>query len=140
MESINGKSALGARATPLERKKIMTDEFKPATLVPAQDQGAAAYMSSADNPITLAEACRLFSGLTVSTLRAEARRGRLSIFKIGRRDYTTVGEMKEMVRKCRDEDRRYSSIAKSNLSETQRATSAMNAVSETISKLKAARH
>ena len=114
-------------------KKIMNknsaDEFKTATLSP-------------DEPITLAEACRLFScaKLTVSTLRAEASRGRLSIFKIGRRDYTTVSEMNAMVSKCRDDDRRYSSIAKSNLSETQRATSAMNAVSETISKLKAARH
>jgi hypothetical protein len=112
--------------------KHSTDEFKRATLVPAQ--------IGDDHPITLAEACRLFSGLTVSALRAEARRGRLPIFKIGRRDYTTIGEMKEMVRKCRDEDRRYSSITKSNLSETQRATSALNAVSETISRLKAARH
>jgi hypothetical protein len=93
-----------------------------------------------DEPITLVEACRLFSRakLTVSTLRAEANRGRLNIFKIGRRDYTTIDEMKAMVRKCRDGDRRYTSITQSNLSETQRATSAMNAVSNTIAKLKAA--
>lgn len=116
------------------------DEFA-ATMMPAQDQGAA-NTPSADDPITLAEACKLFprAKLTVSTLRAEHSRGRLTIFRIGRRDYTTVGDMNDLVRQCREEGRRREAIPRSNLSETQRATSAMNAVSETISKLKAARH
>jgi hypothetical protein len=94
-----------------------------------------------DEPITLAEACRLFScaKLTVSTLRAEHRRGRLTIFRIGRRDYTTVGDMNDLVRKCREESRRRESIPRSNLSETQRTESALNAVSETIGRLKASR-
>ena len=56
-----------------------------------------------DRPITLAEACALFGGtFTPSTLRAAAARGRLEIFRIGRRDYTTLHAMREMVRKCRD--------------------------------------
>jgi len=41
-----------------------------------------------DEPITLAKACDLFPHvpLTVSTLRAEAARGRLDIFRLGKRD------------------------------------------------------
>ena len=40
-----------------------------------------------DDPITLANACELFpqAKLTLSTLRAEASRGRLEVFMIGRR-------------------------------------------------------
>jgi len=60
-----------------------------------------------DRPITLAEACALFGGtFTPSTLRAAAARGRLEIFRIGRRDYTTLHAMREMVAKCRDAARR----------------------------------
>jgi hypothetical protein len=117
----------------------MRSDLNRATLVPAQGE---TWPIDNDDPITLAEACKLFprAHLTVSTLRAEARRGRLSIFRIGRRDYTTASEMNAMVRKCSNEDRRYSSITKSNLSETQRAKSAINAISETIGRLKASRH
>ena len=64
--------------------------------------------SSEDDPITLAEACRLFptARLTVFTLRAEGGRGNLSIFRLGKRDYTTVRSMREMVRLCQERDRR----------------------------------
>jgi hypothetical protein len=53
-----------------------------------------------DEPIPLADACKLFphARLTVSTLRAEADRGRLEIFRLGKRDYTTPRAMNEMVR------------------------------------------
>jgi hypothetical protein len=54
-----------------------------------------------DRPMNLKEAAAMY-GLTVATLRAEAARGRLEIFRIGRRDYTTIQAMREMVRKCRD--------------------------------------
>jgi hypothetical protein len=61
-----------------------------------------------DEPITLADACRLFpyAKLTQSALRAERDRGRLPIFKLGRRDYVTVGDMYNLVRQNRDESRR----------------------------------
>ena len=52
-----------------------------------------------DEPITLAaEACKLFprAKLTVSTLRADGGRGRLDIFRLGKRDYTTLRLMQEM--------------------------------------------
>lgn len=58
-----------------------------------------------DTPITLAEACdAVFRGsMTVATLRAEAARGRLTIFKIGRRQYTTLRDVREMIEQCRVE-------------------------------------
>ena len=61
-----------------------------------------------DTPITLAAAVKLWpqAKLTVSTLRAEAARGRLDIFRIGRRDYTTAQAMRDMVDRCRAEDYR----------------------------------
>ena len=61
-----------------------------------------------EEPITLVEACKLYprSRLTVSTLRAEAARRRLEIFRLGKRDYTTQQAMAEMVRRCREEDYR----------------------------------
>ncbi len=62
---------------------------------------------AADEPITLAGACQLFprAKLTVSTLRAEAARGRLEIFRLGRRDYTTPAAMERMVQRCRESRR-----------------------------------
>jgi len=56
-----------------------------------------------DDPITLKQACGLYprAKLTVSTLRAEARRGRLEIFRLGRCDSITAEAMREMVRRCR---------------------------------------
>src|SRR5580704_7829237 len=86
-----------------------------------------------DDPITLAEACKLFphAKLTVSTLRAEAARGRLAIFRLGKRDYTTSSSMREMVRLCREENRRPGSTSTRNanngLSETERTSSALAA-------------
>jgi hypothetical protein len=63
---------------------------------------------SADDPITLREACKLFplAHLTVSTLRAEADRGRLKIFRLGRRDYTTEADLRAMVKSAQDENPR----------------------------------
>jgi hypothetical protein len=57
-----------------------------ATLVPDQREE---LRLEDDEPITLAEACKLFprSKLTVSTLRAEADRKRLDIFRLGKRDF-----------------------------------------------------
>src|SRR5262249_41150999 len=63
--------------------------------------------SSHAEPIPLADACELYprARLTVSTLRAEAERGRLDIFKLGRRLYTTPAAMRAMVTKCQDDAR-----------------------------------
>lgn len=93
-----------------------------------------------DDPITLAEACKLFprAKLTVSTLRAEADRERLEIFRLGKRDYTTLRSMREMVRRCQAEDhrRRYTSMREVNGSSTERLASAQAALNQTVQALK----
>ena len=55
----------------------------------AQDQEA---------PITLKEACAVFFGgrVTPYTLRAEAKRGLLPIFRVGKRDFTTLADLKAL--------------------------------------------
>ena len=49
-----------------------------------------------DDPIPLSEACKLYplAKLTPSALRAEANRGNLVIFRLGRRDYVTIDKRK----------------------------------------------
>jgi hypothetical protein len=95
-----------------------------------------------DDPIPLADACALYpqARLTVSTLRAEASRGRLDIFRLGKRDYTTPHAMREMIRKCQDAARHRASTSTgseaSGLSETDRALSARAALNQTVAALK----
>jgi hypothetical protein len=96
-----------------------------------------------DDPIPLREACALWpeAKLTLSTLRAEAARGRLDIFRMGKRDYTTPKSMREMVQRCREEDRRHGFTSTHNAingsSETVRVTSAQAALNQTVTALKA---
>ncbi len=96
-------------------------------------------MSEQDRPLTLAEAAELYH-LKISTLRAEAARGRLDVFRIGRRDYTTLESLKAMVRKCHDEDPRRASISTRNddsgSSETERFRSAQAALNMSAKALK----
>lgn len=94
-----------------------------------------------DRPITLNEACSIFRGsLTPATLRAEHERGRLVIFKIGRRYYTTKSDVELMVSKCRDEAKAPGSPSiepeERGPSETERAQSARAALNQTVEKLK----
>jgi hypothetical protein len=49
-------------------------------------------MTADTDPITLKDAAQHF-GLTVLTLRAEAERGRLTLYKIGKKYYTTRGSV-----------------------------------------------
>jgi len=89
--------------------------------------------------ITLKDAAQHF-GFTVWTLRAEADRGRLTIYKIGKRFYTTPADIKEMIQLCRvdQKGRDFTLIlnASSTLSETVRASSALVAANETALRLK----
>ena len=97
---------------------------------------------SDDDPIPLRQACGLWpeAKLTLSTLRAEAARGHLDIFRMGKRDYTTPKSMREMVRKCREESRRHGSTStqteNNGSSETERALSAQAALNQTVAALK----
>jgi hypothetical protein len=83
--------------------------------------------------MTLADAGEYF-GFGVWTLRAEANRGNLTIYRIGKRDYTTPNDIKEMVAKCRVDQKGHVSTSfrrkDSGLSETDRASSALAAANE----------
>ena len=54
-------------------------------------------MTGDQDAITLKDAAQHF-GFTVATLRAEAARGHLTIYKIGKRYYTTPSDIRDMVR------------------------------------------
>ena len=89
--------------------------------------------------ITLKDAAQHF-GFSVYTLRTEADRGRLAIYKIGKRYYTTPADIKEMVNQCRvdQKGRGFTLIrsAGSTSSETERSLSALAAANETALRLK----
>jgi hypothetical protein len=55
-----------------------------------------------DLPLTLRDACEIYLGgaVTPCTLRAEALRGNLRIFRIGRRDFTTMADLRAMREQC----------------------------------------
>ena len=92
-----------------------------------------------NDPIKLKDAAEEY-GLTVSTLRAEAGRGRLAIYRIGKRDYTTRNDIREMVARCRVDQKGHGFTltppAGSGSSETDRASSALAAARETALRLK----
>ena len=96
-------------------------------------------MTGDNDTITLKDAASHF-GYTVSTLRAEADRGRLTIYKIGKRYYTTPADIRDMVQKCRVEQRGHgftlTRSASSGSSETERALSARARAQETVTRLK----
>lgn len=96
-------------------------------------------MTRDDDTVTLKDAAQHF-GFSVYTLRTEADRGRLTIYKIGKRFYTTPADVKEMVRQCRVDQKAqgFTSIRNANngLSETERASSALAAARETALRLK----
>lgn len=89
--------------------------------------------------ITLKDAAQHFR-FSVWTLRTQAERGHLAIYKIGRRFYTTPGDVKEMIQRCRvDQKARDFTLirgANSGLSETDKHLSALAAANETALKLK----
>jgi hypothetical protein len=96
-------------------------------------------MIADDRPLALKEAAERY-GFTVSTLRAEAKRGRLTIYEIGRKHYTLPSDIEAMIRQCRVEPSRPVSISTRNvnagLSETDRVSSAQERAKESVAKLK----
>jgi hypothetical protein len=96
-------------------------------------------MTNDGDIITLKDAAQHF-GLSVYALRTEANNGRLTIYRVGKRFYTTPGDIKEMFRQCRVEQKAPDSIsirsARSSQSETDRLSSAQAAASEIAQRLK----
>lgn len=95
-----------------------------------------------DDPITLQEAVEMvFRGtVKVATLRVEAQRGNVEIFKVGRRHFTTLRSVRGMMDKCREKRKARGSIstasANNGLSETEQATTALVALNQTLRGLK----
>ena len=92
-----------------------------------------------DRAISLKHAAEEY-GFTVLTLRAEADRGNLTIYKIGKRYCTTPADIREMVNRCRvdPKGRAFTLIrsASNGSSETDRALSAQAALQTTLQALK----
>jgi hypothetical protein len=74
--------------------------------------------------ITLEDACKHFLGgkVTVATLRAMHKADKLDIYRIGRRDFTTISDLKAMQQKCRVE------APARNSGSTRRATDGRSAM------------
>ena|SRR5690242_5994427 len=95
-----------------------------------------------DEPITLKEACEMHyrNRIKVASLRAEAARGRLDIFRVGRTDFTTIKNIREMERRCRVEKQAHVSTStgdgNNGLSETEHVSSAQAALKQTVRRLK----
>lgn len=95
-----------------------------------------------DDPVTLKEACEIvFRGtITPSTLRAEAKRAKIAIAKIGKRYFTTLREARELYDRCRVAPEAHISISTpgvgSGSSETDNALSARAAANATVEMLK----
>ena len=70
--------------------------------------------------------------ITAATLRAEAQRGNLGTYKIGRTIFTTLDDIEEMKKRCRvrQKDPGSSSTAdgSSSLSETDQSSAALAAL------------
>jgi hypothetical protein len=92
-----------------------------------------------DDTITLKQAAEIYS-FKVSTLRAEHGKGRLTLYRIGNKDYTTPADIKEMVRQCRVDPKGHGFTLirdeSSGSSATERALSAQAAAMETALKLR----
>jgi hypothetical protein len=97
-----------------------------------------------DAPITLEECCAIVFRDTIrpATLRAESARGRLAIFRIGRRHYTTIRAAREMIESCRAEQSRrdFTSTRQNGYgsSETSQISSGRAALKQTLAALKGA--
>src|SRR5262245_41211282 len=98
--------------------------------------------TAAEQPITLAEACKLYprAKVKISTIRTAAERGELHIFMIGNRWHTTISAMENWVRVCREKSchRGFTSteLDTSGLSETDKASTARAALNRTLQELK----
>ena len=92
-----------------------------------------------NDPITLKVAAADF-GIPVGVLKANGVAGKLEIYKLGTKYYTTPNAVRNWVQSCRVEPRDHGSIltrrARSGLSETDRALSALAAARETAAALK----
>ncbi|WP_342727336.1 excisionase [Bradyrhizobium sp. B097] len=90
-----------------------------------------------DTPLRLAVAAELAfhgGGMTVSGLRLEASRGRLEIWRIARKDVTTLAAIREMRRLCQIPSAKLQSSAPVTVDSGESAPAACRATIETLRK------
>lgn len=93
-------------------------------------------------PISLREASTvvLRGNISVSALRAEARRGNLTTFKIGKNVYTTQAHIEEMMERCRVQPNQPASTTENQMTdgsfETEDETSGPDALDLIVDGLK----
>jgi hypothetical protein len=83
----------------MKQQRSSAVEQENHNLLVAGSNPAAA--TNLDRLMTLEEAARLLPGATHWTLRAEHKKGRLPLYKIGKRLYTTPRDMRELQEQCR---------------------------------------
>jgi hypothetical protein len=96
------------------------------------------------DPITLTEASEIVlrGAITVSTLRAEIKRGNLAVERIGKNLFTTPAYIREMRERCRVQQNRHDSTSArtrpepSGSSATETATDELAALRATAKALK----
>lgn len=97
-----------------------------------------------EDPVTLQEACNIVyrGAIKVSTLKLEAGRGNVDIFRVGRRWFTTLRSVREMRNRCQGKRKAPGSTLTESegngLSEMERVSSALVALSQTTRELKSA--
>lgn len=95
-----------------------------------------------DDPVTLKEACQIVfrDRISPATLRAEAAKGRLALRRIGRQDFVTLRDVRELVEICRAEKPRpaYTSTKSATpmSSVMERDSSAQVALQATLAELR----
>ena len=94
--------------------------------------------SHEDEPITLQEACdQVFRGkVSPATLRGEAARGKLRIFRIGNRNFTTLKAVREMLDRCQMSVGEAQETAKDNQKEKQAKRVSEPALDPVIARLR----
>ena len=94
---------------------------------------------SDDDPITLAEASELVlrGAITVSTLRAEIRRGNLAVERIVKNIFTTRADIREMRKRCRVQQSRQDSISGRTSAVDSSGSSATGTATDELAVLKA---
>lgn len=89
--------------------------------------------------MTLKEASERYR-FPIATLRAEIGRGRLVVYKIGKRFYTTPDDIRAMVQECRVANHHHVSTSTrgedNGSSATDRLSSARAALSQSVQRLK----
>ncbi|MGB6084994.1 hypothetical protein [Parvibaculum sp.] len=91
-----------------------------------------------DDPITLEEASSLVlrGAVTVSTLRAEVRRGNLTVEKIGKNLFTTPAYIRQMRERCRVQQSHHDSTSGRTKTGDQSGSSATGIVTDELAVLR----